>query len=163
FKKLCPEGRFKTIHIEDEYAVLVGGYRDMEAARRALDDIKKFKPSDNRLMNMLFARGSKGADAKGKSDEELGGSYVSPFMDGFVTPNPTVAMAANRAEKKPDAFLKQLNANEEYSLLKCRESWTLAVANIQCTTVVQSEAQSSNFLKKLVGGNAADVLGAGAM
>src|SRR5262245_51014093 len=35
----------KTVRIEDQYAVLVGGFKDDVAARKALDEIRKLKPS----------------------------------------------------------------------------------------------------------------------
>jgi hypothetical protein len=159
-KKLCPEGRFRTVRIEDQCAVLVGGYKDIDSARRALDDIKKLKPTDKRLMHVLFAGVAGDGDAKNKPD--AGATYVSPFMDSFVVPNP-LTVNERKVEKKPDPFLKQLNANEEYSLLKCRAPWTLAVASYQGTSVIQSDAQSGSFLSKIFGQSSGEVLAASAM
>src|SRR4051812_22787447 len=52
-KKLAQDGldpdtpvHIKTVRIEDQYAVLVGGYKDDVAARKELEKIRKLKPSD---------------------------------------------------------------------------------------------------------------------
>ena len=37
--------RVATFRVEDQFAVLVGGYKDMDAARKALDQIRKLKPA----------------------------------------------------------------------------------------------------------------------
>src|SRR5262249_45664335 len=33
-REKCPQGRFRTIRIQEQYAVLVGGYKDSETARK---------------------------------------------------------------------------------------------------------------------------------
>lgn len=145
-----PEGhsRVKMTRIENQYAVLVGGYKDMETTRKALDDIKKLKPSNPRLMPFLRTERTE-PSAEGKKDD-VRGAYVSPFLDSFVIRNPTVPQEAPR-DNKPDPFLKQLNADEEYSLLRCKEPWTLVVAVHHGTTVIQSQAASSSFLDRFFG------------
>src|SRR5438477_7302805 len=112
-RQLCPEGRFRTIRIEEQFAVLVGGYKDIDSARRALDDVKKMKPSDRRLMNIVMA-GSASGDPNNKVPAV---GAVSPLMDSFVAPNPTVPREA-KAENKSDPLLKELNADESLSLLR---------------------------------------------
>jgi hypothetical protein len=157
-----PDTKIRTVRIQDQYAVLVGGYKDMDAAHKALLDIKKLKPSDTRLMNVLFAGATPAPDqGKDKKGGVQGASYVSPLMDAFVVRNPTVPQD-KKSEKKNDPFLKTLNADEDYSLLKCKEPWTLAVAAFQGTSVIQTETTSSGFLSKLFG-SGGERLDAGAL
>jgi hypothetical protein len=117
----------RVVHIEDQCAVLVGGYRDIETARKELDRIRRLDPPrtvPTDKMNQF--------DDKGNKVEEV---PVNPFVHSFVVRNPTVPREA--ADNTPDPFLKTLNANESYSLLKCPRPWTLMVK--QYTAPVQFE------------------------
>src|SRR5205814_4461629 len=81
--------RIRSVRIEDQYAVLVGGYKDDATARKELDKIRKMTPSDKYMQTALVA------DDKGKMHEQA----VNPFQSAFVCRNPTVP-----AEKPaPDA------------------------------------------------------------
>jgi hypothetical protein len=159
-KQLCPEGRFRTVRIEEQYAVLVGGYKDIDSARRALDDVKKMKPADKRLMTIIFA-GSGSSDLKDRDKKTPAAGRISPLMDSFVAPNPTVPHE-RKAENKPDPLLKELNADESLSLLKCKQPWTLAVATFQGVSVIQSDSAGASFLDKVLGRGSADTLSASA-
>src|SRR5262249_13524707 len=44
--------RVKRMHIDEQCAVLVGGYKDVETARRTLDLIKKMKPLDPKRVRL---------------------------------------------------------------------------------------------------------------
>ncbi len=152
------QARVRITRIENQFAVLVGGYKDMDSARKALDDIKKLKPSNPKLMPFLVGGP---LQESGKEKADTRGQYISPFMDSFVIRNPTVPQE-RRAENKIDPFLKQLNAGEKYSLLQCKEPWTMVVAVYQGTSIIQSQATSSGFLDKLFGSSAGQVLAASA-
>ena len=45
----------------------------------------------------------------------------------------------HKAEAKPDPLLKELNTDESFSLLKCKQPWTLAVATFQGAAIIQSQ------------------------
>jgi hypothetical protein len=161
-KQLCPEGHFRTVRIEEQYAVLIGGYKDIDSARKALTDVKKIKltDKDKHLMSVLFA-----GDAQTPTDTKAsisGAGYYNPLWDSFVAPNPTVAHE-RKVENKVDPLMKELNADESLSLLKCKQPWTLAVATFQGASVIQSESAGTSFLNKIVGRGAADTLSASAM
>lgn len=160
-KQLCPEGRFRTIRIEEQFAVLVGGFKDMDSARRALDEVKKVKLTNKRLMYVMFANTAAAEQAKDKNTPVSGAGYANPLWDAFVVRNPTVPQE-RKVEHKQDPFLKKLNADEEYSLLKCKAPWTLAVAAYQGTSITQTQATTSSFLEKLFG-SGGDRLDAGAL
>lgn len=142
--------RIRTVRIEDQFAVLVGGYKDMETARKALDDIKRLKPPSERL-SASVVRFSGPAEAKDDKKAATQKSYLNPFSTSFVVPNPTVPV--QREPDRPDKFLKDLNSNETYSLLNCRKPWTLVVKDFRGLQVIQSRAESSTFLDKLGFGN----------
>jgi hypothetical protein len=138
--------RIRTVRIEDQFAVLVGGYKDMDTARKALDDIKKLKPPSERLSATVLhiTEPTQAKDSKKTVTEK---SYLNPFLSSFVVPNPTVPV--QREPEKPDKFLKELNSNESYSLLNCRKPWTLAVRDFQGAQMIQQPSEPSSFMEKL--------------
>jgi hypothetical protein len=130
--------RVKTHKIQDQVAVLVGPYRDMEAARDALDSIRKIKPSEQ-----FCRRGEQVVAGKSETGED---GYVrkvilySPFVNAFVAHNPTVrTVNPNEGTKDLETvfkeidvpLLKKLNYHEPRSLLKCGKPWTLVIATFQ--------------------------------
>lgn len=144
----------KTIRIEDQYAVLIGGFKDIDAARKALDEVRKLKPPSERLMHQTL-----GGDAARPTSKSL-----NPFLTAFVVRNPTVPAERDARDDKPDPHLKEYNADESYSLLKCPKRWTLAVKSYQGrATVVQTQATEKSVVEKLTGGaSGADLLNANA-
>jgi hypothetical protein len=158
--QLCPEGRVRMIRIEEQCAVLVGGFKDMESARKALDNFKKLKPSDTKAMDIVHY--SEETVKNGQKGILTTTAYVNPFMRSFVVRNPTVPPEAPKEDKADADFLRGINSGESFSVYKCRKPWTLAVAVFQSPTVVQ-RAGSSSFLDKLTGTSAGDNLTAAAM
>jgi hypothetical protein len=147
-----------TYRFEDQCAVLIGGYRDQDTARKALDQIKKLKPLDPKrvpLAGLIIANPEK---------KRFEPAYCNPFHEAFTVPNPTVKRAPPADRNRPDPFLKTLNANEPFNLLKCPRRFTLAVAQYQGATVVQSQSTGSSFLEKLgLGSKQGEMLNASAV
>lgn len=159
-KKLSPDARVRIIRIEDQYAVLVGGYADIETARKTLDGLKKTEaPSSWRKWMPVLTVLTPTKEDPNKTQQ----MYENPLLRAFVVRNPTVPV--EKQEQKPDAFLKKLNANEKYSLLRCGKPWTLAVKEFQGPAVLQeSQAPSTSFLQKIgLGSRSSDVLTASAL
>ena len=151
--------RVRRMRIPEEYAVLIGGWKDMETARKALDGVRKLKPPPEKLADKVFTGGP--AEEGGKS-AVTHNAPINPFLLAFVVPNPTIPKAkAENDPEKLDPFVKELNEGRKYNLLDCRKPWTLVVKVYHGTTVVQSSSSGSSFLKKLIGKND-DVLNAGA-
>jgi hypothetical protein len=152
----------RGFRIDEQCAVLIGGYKDIDAARRELDRIKNLKPPADRNLMHLFFR----VNPVKVGNEEMGqveGAYVSPFIRSFVTRNPTVPVD-RRAEARDDPFLKKLNADESYSLLKCRKPVTLVIATFQGMSVYESDSkETGGFLSKLLSPKTPDTLGLSAM
>jgi hypothetical protein len=159
-RRLCPDvpnARIRRVRIDPEYAVLVGGYPDIDSARRALNDIKRLSPPDDeRLMDKLTAVGpAPGGGGKGV----VRVAAANPFVTGFVVPNPMVPQEpVDRS--KPDPALKALNEGRPYNLLACRHPWTLVIKDFQGAAVLQSQSSSGSFLGSLFGVGDKDVLAA---
>lgn len=139
--------RRRTIRIEEQCAVLVGGYPDMETGRLALDQIKAMKVNELRLRS-----GQSALDVMQtvKEDGTVQRSFVNPFTTAFVTRNPSIPPDQIN---KFDPQLLVFNADEEYSLLKCPQRWTLAVKQYAGCKVVQTGATpTGGFLKNLLPG-----------
>jgi hypothetical protein len=134
--------RVPKMNIEEQCAVLIGGFKDIKAARRFLDVIKKFDTPDPTKVKMDSAFI---ADVKNKKAE---GTWINPFKHAFVVPNPSIPQQAANANAAPDPFLKELNATEPYSLLKCPRACTLLVKQFQGATMVQPEAGGVGILGK---------------
>lgn len=147
--------RRKTVRIEDEYAVLVGGFRDMDAARKELDRIKKLAKPTSVPKAILTTFG--GDDDGKKKDAN---TEVNPFQQSFVVRNPAVKF--EQEPEKPDLFLKELNAHETYSLLQVKKPWTLAVTDFQGRTVIQPQSAPTKLLEGLLGSKKGSMLDAGA-
>lgn len=150
--------RMKHVRIEDQYAVLVGGYKDMDAARRALDHIKKLPPPSKELMDYACL-GIPNKDKQG--DGRIEGAYLNPFLRAFVVPNPMVHV--EKPKDQPDPMLKEMNSDETYSLYKCPKPWTLAVKEFYGQTTVVQKSVPTQMLEKLLGKGGPDGLNAGAM
>jgi len=162
-RKLCPEARVRIVRIEEQFAVLVGGYKDMDTAHKALEDIKKLKPPSDRFC-ILGERVVPG-DCKGEKGNWIQQIKISPFANAFVAHNPTVPFEQPK-EEGPDPFLKTLNRNESLSLLKNPKPWTLAVKSFRGIGMMQAaQSSSSNSLLDALGlGNkGGETLNAGAM
>ncbi len=174
-RQLTPEvdrRKIRGTRVENEYAVLIGGYQDFDAASKGVKELKKRVQadiaSDNitvgwlRFVTTVSVGGKVGPDGKEVPGEKR---LDHPLMHAFATRNPTVPMDKAAVDNKPDPFLKKLNEDEQYSLLKCRKPWTLAIKEFQGpATLAGSQSDSSTFLEKLgVGKSSRDVLTASAL
>lgn len=166
-QKLSPELRqpMKFTRVSEQCAVLLGGYKDIEDARKNLEKIKKLPPPDLKLEN-----GKETADViniyvptPDKKGAEIRRERVNPFTRAFVVKNPLIPnqIATNN---KPDPILKTLNADEKYSLLKNTKPVTLVVKEYNGSAVLQStKAVTTSFMDKLFGSRQGDMLSAAAL
>jgi hypothetical protein len=148
--------RPRTVRIEDQYAVLVGGYPDIDSARRALDYIKKLEAPKSVPQDACF---NVTRDPAAKDGMRVQQTYLNPFASGFVVRNPA---APAEVQPKWDPLLKKWNEHEDFSLLKCRQPWTLVVKSFQGTPIIQSQA-SPSLLEKLFAGTNGEELNASAV
>ncbi len=96
-----PNLRIRHVRIEEQYAVLIGGWPDIDSARRALDNVKRLKPPDDeKLMDILTAI-EPAEDGKGQIKK----AAMNPFVGSFVVRNPTVPQeTVDRS--KPDPAIR---------------------------------------------------------
>jgi hypothetical protein len=141
-------GRIRTIHVEESCAVLVGGYRDADAAHAALVAFKKLPAPDLKAPDgyMPFPTAVQPVDlGNGRAQAKI--VMINPFAIAFAVPNPTVPHDVRPADRMNDPFLEKLNDGEDYSLLKCPGRYTLAIKEYFGFAVVQQQAETSPFLK----------------
>jgi hypothetical protein len=147
FRKQFPDytGPIRHTRIQEQCAVLIGGYKNMDTASRVLKEVKKLPPpSSERLMPVLAV--AKPLQNPGEEQKSLlEGAYVNPFRNSFVVRNPTVPQE-RKTENKSDPFLKKLNAHESFSLLHCNKPWTLIVATYEGLHTIQPAEASSKVL-----------------
>lgn len=159
-KKKYGTNRFPIERIEEHYAVLVGGYKDMDAARSALESVRRLKPPDKFFIS--GERVQRGKSDKGEDGVFLQEIRINPFNTAFVVRNPTIQLE-QQAENKADPMLKKWNADETYSLLQCKKPWTLVVSVFQGLPVVQAAGASPSVMDKLLGRNPGEQLAASAL
>lgn len=133
----------RGVRIEDQCAVMIGGYRDMDAAHDALEKIKKMRNPKSVPADQLLVPSTNGPDQPQRRE-------VNIFRGSFVTHNPMVPQ--EKVDRGLDPVtLKQLNSDESYSLLKCKQPWTLAVKEFSGGFAIQPAKAPDNFLDKLLG------------
>ncbi len=150
--------RIPKSRIEEQYAVLVGGFRDMDSARKELERIKKLPAPKSVPTDTILQ--TNGEETPGQKPKEKT-TTVNPFGNSFVAHNPTVAVA-KEDPTKADPFLKQLNAGEKRSLLKCKQPVTIMVKEFHGAGVIQPQNASSGFMEKLFGAKPGEQLSAAA-
>jgi hypothetical protein len=148
----------RTIRLEEQYAVLVGGWDKMEDASKYLSWLRQHEAPEIRSATGRTTREvqwEQVEDPSGKVTSKKLGKPINPFTTASVTRNPCLPPV--REANKPDPFLIKLNENNEYSLLKCSRPFTLFVKEYLGSSEILSHTASSadkeksggSFLDKL--------------
>ena len=142
--------RRRTIRVEEQCAVLVGGYPDLETARKVLEKIKNEKAPELKL-----ASGRSTQDIVFTPDEDgkTKSWAVNPFQNAFVSRNPSLPV---QSSAKVDPLWWKLNQEEQYSLLENPRNWTLVVKGYggARTMTAQATQTGTGFLDKIWSGQA---------
>ncbi len=141
--------RVKHMRVEEQCAVLVGGYRDDDAANRALKSIRRLDKPDPKRVKLDT---KVVAELDPKTGEAIKGAmdYVNPFTRAIVVRNPTVKFDRPKEWDEQDiAMLKRLNQDETFSLLKCKKPYTLLVKAFPLPNSVTSRTAKGSFLENL--------------
>jgi hypothetical protein len=134
---------------EDQYAVLIGGFQDVDAANKQLQKVRKWDLPDIKIKSGKPAFDTYDVYEKSKDKKfELKRYPVNPFHTAFVVPNPTIPQQ-RKPVAKVDPLWKTLNANEPRSLFKCPKKWTLAVKEFRGAYAIQTASSSNSFLEKI--------------
>jgi len=144
--------RVKVPHIlvQEQVAVVVGGYRDESSARRALDDMRKLKPPDEKKVKLQVRYGGERDDKDLKNFKLDNGEamFANPFRTAWVAANP-----ASKRERQADNFagdldlLRRLNRGEPFSLLQAKKPFTLVIKNFAVTTLIHGRDEKPNVLE----------------
>jgi hypothetical protein len=128
--------------------VLIGGWKDQETARKALDEVRKLKKPEDKFLHKEVVLTKDSAN----SDYKMTTESVNPFKSAFVVRNPTVPLPPD-PEKGKLQNLKEYNAEESYSLLKCRKPFTLVVKSYTGAVQVAGATAAPSGMFKQAGGN----------
>jgi hypothetical protein len=136
--------------MEDQLAVLIGGFSDFDAASAQLKKVRNWNLPDIKLRSgkPAFDIMEIYEPVPGQNKHELKRFAVNPFHTAFVIANPTLPPQA-REKPKVDPLWKKLNAGESRSLFKCPKPWTLVVQEFRGAQVIQTTSSSGGFLDKL--------------
>jgi hypothetical protein len=134
---------------EEQLAVLIGGFRDPDAAGSELKKLRKLEVPLMKLKSgkPAFDTYDVYEQTPGTKNYELKRYPISPIHNAMAVPNPTIPHQ-HQAGHKPDPVWKKLNADEPFSLYKCPKPWTLAVQEYAGAQVIQPTSASSGFLDK---------------
>jgi hypothetical protein len=160
-----PDSPKRKIRIEDEYGVLVGGYKTVEDASEAMNKLKKLPMPEFKLADptILPTVGKPMPSEKDPKKMELKMVPVNPLERSFVTRNPTVPIEKPDPDKA-DPLLCKMNEDEEFSLLKCKHSWTLVIKQYEGVSVIQEPSTGDSILKLFgMGDKKGEVLNAAAL
>ena len=134
---------------EDQFAVLLGGFPDMDAASAQLKKVRKWDLPDIKLKSGKPAFDTYDVYEPGKDKKfELKRYPINPFHTAMVVPNPTIP-PQRKPVAKVDPLWKKLNADEPRSLFKCPKPWTLAVQEFRGAYAIQTTSSTGGFLEKL--------------
>ena len=155
YKAKYPPGtplRRKGVRIQDQYAVLVGGFPNIDAASAFLPTIKKLP------LPTLTLEGDKPPYDMMRYQEldpqtnkmVIKQAPINPYHNAMVVRNP-LTPGSQTNKRKWDPLWVKLNADEEYSLLKNPKPWTLIVKEYAGYQVIQTSADANGGSKGLLG------------
>ncbi len=137
--------RHVVVNVEEQCAVLIGGYPDEDTAHKALLDVKKW-PAPHLTVQEGREPFTWVAYDQGKE------VVLNPFEKmSMVVRNPSVPHDDAAPDRTKDKFLLTLNAGEEYSMLRCPGKYTLAVKEYVGLSMVKPEQAESSGLMKMIG------------
>lgn len=147
--------RIPTIHIDEHTAVLLGGFKDADAAAEVVQKIRKLPtPDPNRvkLDRLLGAIYEPDQPMRGGSVLAHGDQYSNPFAKAMPVRNPTAArgnFGMSPAEELK--YLRGINSKETLSLLAAKKPFTLCVkqynSQYKATT---DEKDAERFVNQLL-------------
>lgn len=140
--------RFKTVNYKDQIAVLIGGFKSDEDARKALDKVRTWPEPKTRVEGRsLMDWGTMtrlGPDGKPLQERD----YINPYPTATVVPNP-VTPRGQTAGGGLDPFIVKLNEGQPYNLLAATKGWTLAVKSFTAPVeLVGREGGNSSVMRK---------------
>jgi len=151
---------FKTMNYNDQIAVLIGGFKTDEDARKALNTVRTWVAPKNKILMDGAVIEKPGKDGK----PEFIAAHLNPYLTAHVVPNPTIARVEEPAQAQAmDPFIVKLNEGRPYSLLNAKKAWTLGVKSFTAPVEISSkDSGSGGVMRNSSSGRGADVLKASA-
>ena len=117
--------------VEEQWAVLIGGFPSDEAARKALNAVRNLSaPTDTSLLDRTsIGVGGEETSPGTRSEFKSSWNYINPYKCALVVPNPAAAKAQLEDKNKLEPWIVKLNSDVPNSLLKAKKPWTLIVRN----------------------------------
>lgn len=125
--------RVAAMRIEEQTAVLIGGFKTFEQAAAAATKIRDLRAPDPTRVDLdtkfVGSEVEMNPLAKGKTVIGKGEHvYVNPFKKALPVRNPTIQMETNPENLADEIrFLRRINSDEPLSLFNCKKPVTLAV------------------------------------
>ena len=144
----------------EQWAVLIGGFKDMKAAREALDVVKGLPmPKDVTLLERAMV-GAEDKDKSGKSEWKSSSGYLNPYQYAMVVPNPAVGKQNMDDKGKLEPFVVEMNKGIEHSLLAAKKPWTIVLKSYSAPikTVSQEGGGGSVFNRSGLSKDGANIL-----
>jgi len=141
--------RMPTVRIEEQWAVLVGGFKDMDTAAAAIAQIRRWPaPTSEYLMDHMVMQKPDENGRPGTTEA----TYLNPFTNSMSVPNPSIKKVAGTTMPL-DPALVRLNEDEPLSVLKNPKGWTLIVKDFSIPLSVQSKDQDGSIIGRVFGAN----------
>lgn len=146
--------RVPTMKIDEQTAVLIGGYKAYEDAGNALKNTIRKLPTDplkGRVdLDASFVSATDyNTDTKKAGKTEVAGiAYINPFLRAFPARNPSLPKEQASSTSDEDLiFLRKVNKGEPFSLLECKKPFTLAIKQFNMQgKPVRSAQEAKSFL-----------------
>jgi hypothetical protein len=131
----------RKIRIPNEWAVMVGHYKDLDDAGKAVAKLKK-QPPPKSVKGSVAVMSTKLSGRK----VDVQAAEMNVFAGAFACRNPLAPKPPRPDDEDAfDPFLTKLNAGEPYNLLKAPRPYTLMVKVYQGATVVVPDSKPSVF------------------
>jgi hypothetical protein len=143
--------RVKHLRIDEHCGVLIGGYPTQEAAlkvREQWKDTKRFPPPDPTKVKLEMQFYEREDEPKDPAVNKKEVAWVNPFFRAQAVRNPVIKVDRPADWDKLDvATLKRMNVEEEFSLLKCKHNYTLAIKQFSLPTSMaqRNEGPTAGF------------------
>jgi hypothetical protein len=144
--------RIQTVRIDEQTAVLLGGFRDADAAMSVAKKIRELPPPDVKRVKVdcryagAFTpeKSSKGLADLGPAAQEQVVQYINPFTKASPVRNPTAAKEQTGMTPAAELeFLRKVNREEPLSLLNTRRPFTLAVKQFNSQYKTMTDAKEA--------------------
>ena len=152
--------KLPTIEYTTQWGVFVGGFKDMETARKALDVVRLWSPPKaQHLMDRAVMANEKVTESAQKKatfeNLNVEHAFLNPYTTAIVVPNPAIRSDQN-AKQAVDPALVMFNKEEPLSLLKTRKKYTLMVKGFTIPTTVQPKDVDGSVIGRIFNGDEAE-------